>query len=520
MTINKINVNGQEYDIDVLINGSSISEALDNTATVALGGYRGKVFVGSTSTAAATAAKVVTVSDSLFSLAAGTMLLLTASATNTAASPTFNVNSSGAKSIKYDGAAIAAPNLDKAGVKDVPQLYVYDGSSWVWLGGGSVSASRLDNTAKIGDTNKPVYFTANGVPAAISYTIGTSVPTNAVFTDKSVTSAANHYAPTADSSSELTATLNGTAGAYALNTEYTVLTGVSAQRDAKGHVVGLTYTAQKVKDTNTTYSAGTASHLSDKNTSNRTWSGSVLADYVEGKIDAALTSVLKYKGTVGTDGDVTALPATHEVGDVYVVKTAGTYAGEAAEVGDYIICKTAGTAANDSHWDVINGENQVSNKSASLAGAGSSATIATVDGTDITVTTPSTWTGLSKTGTVTSITPGGGLINGTTGTSKSAITGSGTISLEASGVTAGTKGATANVTGTEGTTIKVPKITVDAYGRVTALAEYTLTNKNTTYSDATTSAAGLMSAADKTKLDNVTMSVSNNTLFLTTQATN
>ena len=62
-----------------------------------------------------------------------------------------------------------------------------------------------------------------------------------------------HYSPTADKGSELTATLSGTAGAYAKDTEYTVLTGVKAQRDAKGHVTGLTYTAQKINDTNTTY---------------------------------------------------------------------------------------------------------------------------------------------------------------------------------------------------------------------------------------------------------------------------
>lgn len=66
-------------------------------------------------------------------------------------------------------------------------------------------------------------------------------------------SADRHYSPTANSESELTATLSGTAGAYAKDTEYTVLTGVKAQRDAKGHVTGLTYTAQKIKDTNTTY---------------------------------------------------------------------------------------------------------------------------------------------------------------------------------------------------------------------------------------------------------------------------
>lgn len=64
-----------------------------------------------------------------------------------------------------------------------------------------------------------------------------------------------HYSPTANTNSELTASLSGTAGTYELNKEYTVLTGVKAQRDAKGHITGLTYTAQKIKDTNTTGSS-------------------------------------------------------------------------------------------------------------------------------------------------------------------------------------------------------------------------------------------------------------------------
>ena len=75
-----------------------------------------------------------------------------------------------------------------------------------------------------------------------------------------------HYSPTADKGSELTATLPGEAGAYAKDTEYTVLTGVKAQRDAKGHVTGLTQTAQKIKDTNTTYTFnGAVSTIKDSN---------------------------------------------------------------------------------------------------------------------------------------------------------------------------------------------------------------------------------------------------------------
>lgn len=164
----------------------------------------------------------------------------------------------------------------------------------------------------------------------------------------------------------------------------------------------------------------------------------------------SVASALKYKGTVASNS---ALPATHSVGDVYVVSTAGTFAGKACEVGDYLVCKTAGTSANNAHWDVLNGENQVSNAGASLATAGSSATIATVDGTDITVTTPSTWTGVAKTGTVTSVTltSGTGITVSDSGT---AITGTGsrTISLASGVATAGT----------------YKSVTVDTYGRVTS----------------------------------------------------
>ena len=48
-------------------------------------------------------------------------------------------------------------------------------------------ADRLSNTSKIGDTDKPVYFTADGTPTAISYTIAKSVPSTAVFTDTTYT---------------------------------------------------------------------------------------------------------------------------------------------------------------------------------------------------------------------------------------------------------------------------------------------------------------------------------------------
>lgn len=69
------------------------------------------------------------------------------------------------------------------------------------------------------------------------------------------------------------------------------------------------------------------------------------------KISAA--QALRFKGTIGTDGNVTELPANHTVGDTYVVKAAGNFAGEGCEAGDMIICVKSGTTAANGDWSVI-----------------------------------------------------------------------------------------------------------------------------------------------------------------------
>lgn len=173
-----------------------------------------------------------------------------------------------------------------------------------------------------------------------------------------------------------------------------------------GTVVGSGLTANKLVLGNgttnikaSTYGVSTSAPASGSDNTTIPTSAAVFS-----AIDTALTSVLTYRGTIGSSGaTVSALPASHAVGDVYVVSVAGTYAGKACEVGDYIICNTDGSSASDAHWNVVTGENQVDNKSASLAAAGSSATIATVDGTNLTITTPSSWTGVDKTGTLTGV---------------------------------------------------------------------------------------------------------------------
>lgn len=67
----------------------------------------------------------------------------------------------------------------------------------------------------------------------------------------------------------------------------------------------------------------------------------------------AVADAMIYKGTIGTGGTITALPAAHTTGWTYKVITAGTYAGQKCEIGDMIICLTTDTTANDSHWTVV-----------------------------------------------------------------------------------------------------------------------------------------------------------------------
>lgn len=73
-------------------------------------------------------------------------------------------------------------------------------------------------------------------------TLGKSVPSDAVFTDTKVTSAVNHYTPAADASSELSAAASGATAAWSID----VVKAVKLQRDAKGHVVGVSVTSGKL----------------------------------------------------------------------------------------------------------------------------------------------------------------------------------------------------------------------------------------------------------------------------------
>lgn len=158
----------------------------------------------------------------------------------------------------------------------------------------------------------------------------------------------------------------------------------------------------------------------------------------------ALPEPMVFKGTLGTNGTITSLPtaAAANEGWTYKVITAGTYASQAAKIGDLFI-----STGNEWTW------------------------------------VPS---GDEPSGTVTNvaISNGGGI-----GISGSPITSSGTITLTNTGVRSITQDSSDG-----------HKLIVNTNGSNTTI---TIPDNNTTYSNATTSTAGLMSSSDKTKLDGI-----------------
>lgn len=122
---------------------------------------------GSCSTAAATAAK--TVSASGFKLVTGTSIRVKFNVTNTAASPTLNVNDTGAKPIMYRGAAISAGYL----AANRTYTFVYDGTNYELVGDVNTNTdTKVTQAAAI--------TTDGDYPVILAYSTAITAVTNAV----------------------------------------------------------------------------------------------------------------------------------------------------------------------------------------------------------------------------------------------------------------------------------------------------------------------------------------------------
>lgn len=106
-------------------------------------------------TAAATAEKAVTVEN--FALEAGAQILVKFTVTNSASSPTLNINGTGAKNIMYRGSAIGAGYLAANRVYE----FVYDGTDWELVGDLFTETSISVGNKSSTDTTDLVYAVTN-----------------------------------------------------------------------------------------------------------------------------------------------------------------------------------------------------------------------------------------------------------------------------------------------------------------------------------------------------------------------
>ena len=202
------------------------------------------------------------------------------------------------------------------------------------------------------------------------------------------------------------------------------------------------------------------------------------ADAIKAYVDGILATndAMVFKGTLGTGGTVTALPTTHNVGWTYKVITAGTYAGKVAEIGDMFISivSRTGTGNTNNDWSLIQ-----TNIDGAVIGP------ATVTNGNIAVFD----------GTSGKIIRDGGAIP---------IVNNGTLTMATSGIATGSATFTANQSTGSTFTVAVPGTNIAEGTRTSTTVPITSsTGTGATLSAATTSLAGVMTSADKTKLDGI-----------------
>ena len=140
---------------------------------------------GSCSTAAGTAAKVVSCTG--FVLGTGARITVKFTVTNTAASPTLNVNGTGAKAIKYRGSTISAGYLAANRV----YTFIYDGTDYELVGDINTDTNTTYNTGTASTAGLTKLYTTTG--SAVDGTMTQKAITDAL-RGKAASSHTHNYA--------------------------------------------------------------------------------------------------------------------------------------------------------------------------------------------------------------------------------------------------------------------------------------------------------------------------------------
>ena len=192
--------------------------------------------------------------DDLPTQATSTKLgLVKSSTTGTAANRDYNVqvNSDGTMKVNVPWTDTNTSHNHSAGVGLV-------GSGSAGTSGTYTYKAKLRSETALTVDSAAATALGRVYPVAVDKSgyLSVNVPWTDTDTDTKVTSAANHYTPTADSSAQLSVDASGTTTAAWNSTS--LVTGVNLQRDSKGHVTGLTVDSIKMPanpNTDTHYNA-------------------------------------------------------------------------------------------------------------------------------------------------------------------------------------------------------------------------------------------------------------------------
>ena len=117
---------------------------------------------GTCTTAAATAAKVATISDTSWTLKVGSVIGIKFTYTNSAGSlatpVTLNVNNTGAKNIWYSTSKYTSTSSNICGYANRVIYYMYDGTYWVWMNSGALDGNSDTKTSSSNKASTKLYL--------------------------------------------------------------------------------------------------------------------------------------------------------------------------------------------------------------------------------------------------------------------------------------------------------------------------------------------------------------------------
>lgn len=245
--------------------------------------------------------------------------------------------------------------------------------SYLPLSGTATAAAKLSNTTAIGSATQPVYFSADGVPIATTYTLGASVPSGAVFTDEKVKLTAvaptsnTYYYPVMHSATTGTTSLGTNSGI-----KVQMVTGTTSVTGFNQLVLGnntASGTAGNQYGQITLYSSGTNGHtiIPASGTSNANHTLPATTGTILNTGTTSFTQTLTSGTEVGKikiNGTTTTLYAptntdTHYTTGLKVGASATATANAAATNGNVYLNVLDNTTVRDSHNIVGSGATTV-----------------------------------------------------------------------------------------------------------------------------------------------------------------